>query len=280
LHKTKETTTEQKQEYLQAGLLKPDKFGRENSYYTRFNGCIVFPLLDKSGTIASLYGRHTEQGHHYLEGDHKGLYPGYPKPVTTRLILTEAIIDAATLLQLPDITKGFAILALYGTNGFTDDHRQAIAELTGIKEVVLFFDGDEAGEEATKAIATELKQINEKLQISVVETPEGEDVNSLSIGHEPEIFTHLLENRKPFLFSTENGSVEKEKPFTPPIASGLKITPDYMSYETDHLTITLWGGIEIHTVNRLRATLHIQPLLLDICSMSTAAGSDLQSPPF
>lgn len=113
LHKTKETTTKQKQLYLQTGLLKPDKFGRENSYYTRFNNCIVFPLLDKSGNIASLYGRHIESSHHYLEGDHKGLYPKYPGQETTRLILTEAIINAATLLQLTEITKDFAILALY-----------------------------------------------------------------------------------------------------------------------------------------------------------------------
>ena len=53
-------------------------------------------------------------------------------------------------------------------------------------------------------------------------------------------------------------SVEKEEPFAPPTTSGLKITPDFMSYETGHLTITLWGGIEIHTINRLRATLHIK----------------------
>ena len=258
LHKAKEITNKQKQEYLQAGLLKPDKFGRENSYYTRFTGCIVFPLLNKNGNIGSLYGRHTEKGHHYLEGEHNGLYPGYPKENTTRLILTEAIIDAATLLQIPEIAKGFSILALYGTNGFTSEHRQTIAKLSELKEIILFFDGDEAGTDATKAIATELKQINEALQISVVETPEGEDVNSLSIGHESEIFTHLLKNRKPFSFSTEPLSNKKEKPFTPPITYGLKVTPDYMSYETDQLTITLWGGIEIHTVNRLRATLHIK----------------------
>lgn len=258
LHKPKEITNKQKQEYLQAGLLKPDKFGRENSYYTRFTGCIVFPLLNKNGNIGSLYGRHTEKGHHYLEGEHNGLYPGYPKENTTRLILTEAIIDAATLLQIPEIAKGFSILALYGTNGFTSEHRQTIAKLSELKEIILFFDGDEAGTDATKAIATELKQINEALQISVVETPEGEDVNSLSIGHESEIFTHLLKNRKPFSFSTEPLSNKKEKPFTPPITYGLKVTPDYMSYETGQLTITLWGGIEIHTVNRLRATLHIQ----------------------
>ena len=215
-------------------------------------------MLDKNGNIASLYGRHTEQGHHYIEGDHKGLYPGYPKPETTRLILTEAIIDVVTLLQLSEITKTFAILALYGTNGFTDEHKQAIAELKELKEVVLFFDGDEAGTDAAKGIAAEIKQINESLQISVVETPEGEDVNSLAQGHENEIFTHLIDNRQPFSFSVENSSIEKEKPLAQPITSGLKVTPDYIRYETYYLIITLWGGIEIHTVNRLRATLHIQ----------------------
>lgn len=276
LHKVNGTTEEQKQAYLQAGLLKPDKFGRENSYYTRFNGCIVFPLLDKSGNITSLYGRHTEQGHHYLEGDHKGLYPGYPKPETTRLILTEAIIDAATLQQQPEITKDFTILALYGTNGFTDEHRVAIAELNELKEIILFFDGDGAGSEARNKLAPELKMINpacaaasagrEKLTISYVETPQNEDINSLLQGHDPEIFTHLLDNRRHFSFSIEKPSVEKENTmqsqesssFIHSFIPSLKITPDYLQYETNHLTITLWGGIETHTVNRLRATLHIQ----------------------
>jgi DNA primase len=258
LHKVNGTTEVQKQAYLQAGLLKPDKFGRENSYYTRFNGCIVFPLLDKTGNIASLYGRHIEEGHHYLEGDHKGLYPGYPKENAARLILTEAIIDAATLQQIQEITKDYSILALYGTNGFTEEHRAAITGLKELKEVVLFFDGDEAGTEARDRLAPELKMIHEKLTISYVETPQGEDVYSLLQGHEPEIFAHLIETCKTFSFSVENPSVEKEKSFTPPTAGGLKVTPDYIQYETDHLTITLWGGIEIHTVSRLRATLHIQ----------------------
>jgi len=261
LHKIKDTTEKQKQEYLQAGLLKPDKFERENSYYTRFNNCIVFPLLDKSGNIASLYGRHIEKGHHYLEGEHKGLYPSYPKENTTRLILTEAIIDAATLLQIPTITKDFAVLALYGTNGFTEGHRAAIAELGELKEVVLFFDGDQAGSEAINHIAGELKQINEKLTITVVETPEGEDVNSLLQGHEPGIFAHLIGNRTPFFFSIEN-QLKKEKEVQTGQAlsqqGNLKINPDCLIYETGQLTITLWGGIEIHTLNRLRATLHIR----------------------
>lgn len=269
LHKRKEVTDQQKQQYLKAGLLKPDKFGRENSFYTRFNGCIVFPLLDKDGNIASLYGRHTEKGHHYLEGEHKGLYPGYPDPKARKLILTEAIIDAATLQQLSEITKEYTILAMYGTNGFTEYHRDAIAGLKDLKEVILFFDGDDAGKEATDQITGKLRQINANLTITVVDSPEGEDVNSLLQGHDPEIFTHLLENRRSFLFSTETGfenrktSIEKEKsqdnsPTVPSEDAALKVTADYIRYETDQLEITMWGGIDINTVSRLRATLHVQ----------------------
>ena len=282
LHKVKDTTEQQKQEYLQAGLLKPDKFGRANSYYTRFNNCIVFPLFDQSGNIVSLYGRHTESGHHYLEGEHKGLYPGYPKADTKTLILTESVIDAATLLSIknyelrikrdennPDnhvnpINHGSDILALYGTNGFTEAHSEVVGQLKELKEVVLFFDGDEAGKAAVTATALKLKGINESLQISVVQTPDGEDINSLAQSHESGIFAYLLENRQPFSFS-----IEKENPppqtsnLIPPTSNHpslteLKVTPDFMRYETAHLIITLWGGIEIHTVNRLRATLHIQ----------------------
>ena len=269
LHKRKEITDKQKQEYLQAGLLKPDKFGRENSYYTRFNGCVVFPLLDKDGNISSLYGRHTQKGHHYLEGEHKGLYPGYPNPETKRLILTEAIIDAATLQQLPEITKDYTILALYGTNGFTGQHREAIAGLKDLKEVILFFDGDEAGKDAIETITEKLKQIHEKLAITMVDTPKGEDVNSLLLNHDPEIFTHLLESRRSFSFSTETGfenrknSIEKEKSQVNEQEgqleeTTLKVTADFIKYATDQLEVTLWGGIDINTVSRLRATLHVQ----------------------
>jgi len=281
LHKGKEVTDKQKQHYLQSGLLKPDKFGRENSYYTRFNGCIVFPLLDSDGNIASLYGRHIEKGHHYLEGEHRGLYPGYPDTATKRLIVTEAIIDAATLQQLPEITRQYSVMALYGTNGFTQQHTEAVSQLEELHEVILFFDGDDPAREATVAIALKLKHINEKLTITVADTPEGEDINSLLQGHDPEIFTHLLESRKPFSFtpygreialpnSTESESENRKKPIEKEKSQGdviaedgtrspiLKVTADYMQYTTGQLEITLWGGIDINTVSRLRATLHIQ----------------------
>jgi len=283
LHKRKGTTEQQKQELLQAGLIKPDKFGREGQYYTRFNKCLVFPLLDQSGQVVSLYGRHiVKHEHHYLEGDQRGLYPGYPDPLAERLIMTEAIIDAATLQQLSEITKHYGILSLYGTNGFTSEHREAIAELKKLKEVVLFFDGDAAGKEAIKKISLDIWQISKDLEVTWVDTPKSEDVNSLLQLHDPGIFTHLLDGRKPYQvetasssFSTEaesaqikiENSVENKKEeallATTPESSSistshLQASADYLRYETDLMQITLWGGIEVHTVNRLRATLHIQ----------------------
>jgi DNA primase len=260
------------QDYLHAGLLKPDRFGRANSYYTRFKNCIVFPLFDQNGNIVSLYGRHIEGGHHYLEGEHKGLYPGYPKPDTQTLILTESVIDAATLLITNyelgitnknlenQVNHGSAILALYGIKGLTNPHIETVEQLKSLKEVILFFDGDDAGRAGVKATALKLKGINETLRISVVDTPEGEDINSLAQGHDSEIFTHLLENRKPFSFSIETLSTEEKNEQEPHASqtAGLKVTPDFLRYETAQLVITLWGGIEIHTVNRLRATLHIE----------------------
>jgi len=279
LQKRSGITEDQKRELLQVGLLKPDKFGREGVYYTRFNGCVVFPLVDKSGRVVSLYGRHTEkQEHHFLEGDQRGLYPGYPDPKTKKLILTEAIIDAATLQQLPEVMKQYGILALYGTNGFTREHQEAIVGLKDLKEVILFFDGDAAGREAIKRISKDLWQLNKDLVVTWVDTPEAEDVNSLLQLHDPGIFTHLLDSRRPCQaesepssFSTEQesekksgeNSIENKKESisvttTLGSTSELQVSADYMRYETDRLQITLWGGVEIHTVNRLRATLHIQ----------------------
>jgi len=211
LHKRSGITEDHKRELLQVGLLKADKFGREGVYYTRFNGCVVFPLLDESGQVASLYGRHTvKQEHHYLEGDQRGLYPGYPDPKTERLILTEAIIDAATLQQLPEIMKQYSILALYGTNGYTTEHREAIAALKNLKEVILFFDGDAAGREVIKRISKDLWQIKKDLVVTWVDTSESEDVNSLLQLHDPGIFAHLLDGRKPCQIESESSSFSTE----------------------------------------------------------------------
>ncbi len=174
-------------------------------------GGIVFPLRNAQNQIVSLYFRSTtddkDKRHYYLK-DRQGLYPCYPVPETgssaaTKLIITESIIDAASLLQQEVVTKQYSILALYGTNGLTDEHRTALQRLTTLQEVILFLNGDDAGKVATAKYAHTIKTLLPNVKITRVTPPEDEDVNSLLQSHEPEILTHLLDQRTDFLFSPE-----------------------------------------------------------------------------
>ena len=161
-------------------------------------GGIVFPLRNAQNQIVSLYFRSTtdqkDKRHYYLK-DRQGLYPKYPTPATTRLILTESIIDAASLLQQEAISKEYSILALYGTNGLTEEHRKAIKDLAHLQEVIFFLNGDEAGRKAVGQHSQTIKELLPGMKVSSVEVPEGEDVNSLLQSHEPDVLKHLLAER-------------------------------------------------------------------------------------
>lgn len=126
--------------------------------YHQLKNCIVFPLKDKYNNVVSLYGRSLTKGHYYT-ANRKGLYPKYPSPETRKIILTESVIDAATLLQQEEITAEYEILALYGTNGLTEEHTQAIQELKHLKEIVIWLDGDEAGEKAAEKYQESIYQL-------------------------------------------------------------------------------------------------------------------------
>jgi DNA primase/predicted transcriptional regulator len=245
-------------EYLTSRkLMLPDIGYNSGHQYEKLKNCIVFALRNKAGQVISLYGRsilNDENARHFYTAGRQGLYPGYPKADTTKLILTEAIIDAATLLQLPEITAQYAVLSLYGTNGLTDEHRQAIKDLHQLQEVILFFDGDEAGRQAIKKHYQELSSLKPGIKVSYVETPNNEDVNSLSISHEPEIFPHLLENRI-FLFQLKEENPLPAIQQTKPVLNTRN--SEYITFTTDDLQIVLLGGINLQQLDRLRVTIKI-----------------------
>lgn len=194
------------------GLLTKTQDGR---YLNRFKNCLVFTLQNVYSHPMGIYGRSISEDtrtgkHYYLPGPHQGLYPKYPEADTKKLILTEAIIDAATLYQNEVITKDYTVLACYGTNGFTTEHEQAIKALQHLEEMILFFDGDEAGKEGVKNVSAKLQELRKVVTISQVNTPEGEDVNSLARSHEKQMFIHLLNSRTVLSSSIE----KKETPTT------------------------------------------------------------------
>jgi DNA primase len=180
--------------------------------------CVVFALKDKDNHVSGLYFRSTlndkEAKHFYLK-DRSGLYPHYPKPETKKLILTEAIIDAATLLQAPEITTAYSVLACYGTNGLTDEHIKAIKGLKELEEIIFFFDGDPAGAAAVSKYSAMLKELLPNVKITAVPTPDGEDINSLIQGHEPTLLTHLISQRTDLSFSTEKNNAKPDLKASP-----------------------------------------------------------------
>jgi DNA primase catalytic core len=265
--------------YLVESALKYGLVKRVNTGNTAFGkGCLVFPLKNRDGQITGMYFRETDNSkpnhlatasrHYYLQ-NRQGLYPKYPNLQTKKLILTESIIDAATLLLIPGITKDYEILACYGTNGLTDEHQQSIKSLENLMEIILFFDGDKAGKEGIKKNAEILKSINKDVKISYVETPEGEDINSLSISHEPEIFKHLIESRKEIdslFFSDEKSSDEKKKAVEPNNAAPISTSPhspintsnpNKITYATGTAQYQILGGLR-KDLDSMRVSLTIR----------------------
>ena len=231
------------------------------THYRHLKNCMVFPLKDRSGTIVSLYGRNIESkgkdDRHFYTANRKGLYPSYPSAETETLIITESIIDSATLQLYTTYTS----LALYGTNVLNDEHKEALQALPNLKEIIFFLNGDEAGRTWTQTHANTIHELLPQKKISVVNTPDDEDINSLIVSHEPEILTHLIENRT-ILFSSN----EKEKPAPetielPSITTVGKLNTsnaDYISFVYENLLFSIIGGIALYPLDKLKITLKIQ----------------------
>lgn len=220
--------------------------------YSKLKNCIVFPLKDKSGNVVSLYGRSLTTGHYYLE-NRKGLYPNYPSQQTQTIILTESIIDAATVNKYTE----HQALALYGTNGLIPEHTKALQDCKQLQEIIFFLDGDSAGQKAIEKYSKQLNELLPNATISQVQTPEGEDPNSLVQSHEPEILNHLIENRTVLFSSTENPSTEQVAPAGN--QRSLDVTnPEYITWQKDNLLISILGGVGLHPLDKLKVTLKIE----------------------
>src|SRR6185312_1408947 len=171
------------------GLLKRRPAG---GYSVWAKDCIIFPLRNKEHKIVSLYGRSltndSDQRHFYLAG-REGLYPGYPKAATT-------------LLQQHELTIQYEVLALYGTNGLTEEHGKAILSLRHLEEIIFMLNGDDAGRAATMKHATAVRALLPEIALTTVAAPDGEDVNSLLQTHDdPRVLAELIGTRTEFSFS-------------------------------------------------------------------------------
>jgi DNA primase len=220
-------------------------------------GCLLFPLKDKAGEVVSYYGRSIYSKGHYYQSGRKGLYPCYPEENTTTVILTESVIDALTLHQLA-WPEGTSILALYGTNGLTAEHSEAISKLKSLEEITFALDADAAGKAATQAYTAELKQQYPQVRFSTLELPEGEDVNSLAVAHEDVqgLFMSLYDNRKRIEVAQESAPLPQPK-LMPKLNSTLAHN---LVYTTSTAIYSIKGGIRssMKDYDSLKVTLVIE----------------------
>jgi len=179
--------------------------------------CICFALRNQKNEVTGLYFRsilNDDKAKHYYLKNRSGIYPGYPKKETKKLILTEAIIDCASLLQIKEIRDNYSLINCFGTNGLNEEILNTIKSLENLEEIIFCFDNDEAGNKAVQKYAEIIKSEHllrsQTVTISLVELPNN-DINETLQLHDENIFLELLNNRKGIFLSTEKIKITVEK---------------------------------------------------------------------
>ena len=128
------------------------------SGHEHFAGSVVFPIRDGHGNVVEIYGRkvgeHLRAGtpaHLYLPGPHRGVWNIEALAAGDEVVVAESIIDALSLW-----CAGFRhVTCAYGTEGFGDEHHQALVDAR-IRRVLIAFDADDAGDHAARRLGERL----------------------------------------------------------------------------------------------------------------------------
>ncbi|WP_262947434.1 CHC2 zinc finger domain-containing protein [Xenorhabdus indica] len=188
-----------------AGVMR--KSGHEH-----FVGSLVVPVISPEGQIQEVYGRKITDRlrpgtplHLYLPGAHGGVWNETALGTSKTLILCESLIDAMSFW----VTGQRNVTAAYGVNGVTADHWRAF-EHYGIKQVLIAFDNDSAGNEAAVKLASAL--VAKGITPLRVVFPPGRDANGyLCQMAEPEsAFALLLESAVPMQEAADLVIVERQ----------------------------------------------------------------------
>lgn len=155
----------QKQELLDAGLAVKSQKG---ALYDRFRNRLMFPIIDVRGNVIGFGGRVMDDSTpKYLNSPETIIFNKRKnlfalniakKSKQGRIILTEGYMDAIALHQ-----GGFdCAVASLGTS-LTEEHAQILAKYTS--QVVLIYDGDEAGQNATRRAIPMLEKAGLQVRI-------------------------------------------------------------------------------------------------------------------
>lgn len=182
------------------GLIRPGKQNRGD--YDLFRGRLIFPIYDVSGRVVAFGARVLDDGKpKYINSPespvyHKGrvLFGLYQARQAMRksdeVILVEGYFDQLALYR-----AGFPqVVATCGT-ALTVDHARLLKRY--VKRVVLLFDQDEAGKQATFKAMKVLQE--ESVPAVVIGLPDGEDPDSFVQKYGSDSFGERLAEARPVM---------------------------------------------------------------------------------
>ena len=167
--------------YMQQRKLSKNVCEKFDIKYDPKSECIVFPVKDVKGKLKFLTRRSIKSKKFIIDKDiDKEVYLLYNiiKEGVKEVIVTESQINCLTCwsYNLPSI-------ALLGTG---TEYQYELLKKSGIIHYILCFDGDEAGRKGRDKF---IKNLGDNVFITVVNLPEGKDVNDLN----KEEFIQLLD---------------------------------------------------------------------------------------
>lgn len=160
---------------VEAGLISKSRSGE---YFDRFEGRVVFPIADRDGTIVGFSGRAIDDRQpKYVNTAETPLFNksellfGFSQARASmrkqkRVLLVEGNVDVLQVAQAGTTE----VVASLGT-AFSSQHARALSRM--VDEVVICYDGDHAGQEATLKVVRMLEAY--PLDVQVLMLPEKTD---------------------------------------------------------------------------------------------------------
>lgn len=184
-----------------AGLIKPRKEG--NSYYDVFRDRLMIPIRDIQGRVIAFGGRTlTDEQPKYLNSPETELF----SKGKTLFALDQAKGGISQLDQAVVVEGYFDAISLHaaGINhvvaslgtALSLDQVRLLLRYTESKQLVLNFDADKAGINATERAIGEIASLayQGEVQLKILNLPNGKDADEYLHSHTPEDYRQLLVN--------------------------------------------------------------------------------------
>lgn len=190
----------------QCGLIKPNKDGY--GYYDVFRNRIIIPINDAQGRVIAFGGRTlTDEKPKYINSPDTELFNkgrtlfGLDKSKDSIKKLDQVIVVEGYFDAIAIYASGIKnVVASMGT-ALGIEQINLMLRYTDSNQIILNFDGDNAGVSASEKAISEISDLAYKGQVmlKIVNIPSGKDADEYLKNHSSEEYTQLLYNASPWI---------------------------------------------------------------------------------